>query len=90
MVEVRNNNWADVNVYFIRNGARHRIGFVMSQSNRQFELPSAVLSGSGVQLFVDPVGSSETWLSSNIAVAPGDAIRWTIENELSLTSYSVS
>jgi hypothetical protein len=90
LVSVRNNNWADMNVYLLRSGSRFRLGTVGAATSRTFRLPEAtVASTPEVQLLADPIGGARAYVSPGILVGRGEQIVWTIENTLALSSLRV-
>lgn len=89
-VSVTNNNWANVNVYLLRGGTRYRLGMVTSMSTSVFRVPgTAVLSQGDVRLMVDPIGSSQGYVTPSLVVSPGDNVEFTIQNHLPVSSVSV-
>ena len=90
MLVVENNNWADMTMYLIRNGTRMRIGSVPSLGTERFVLSEAMIGGVGdIRILADPIGSSATWLSQPLVVMPGQEVRFRLENNVQLSSYSV-
>ena len=89
-VRVSNHNWSDVVVYALHSGVRYRLGAVSSMSSRVLTIPKGVISSlDGVQLMADPIGGDQTYTTEPIVTAPGDAIAFDIENQLSISTYSV-
>lgn len=90
VVEVFNNNWLDINVYAVRSGTRIRLGMVRSMETVSFKLPESALATAGtIRLLADPIGSRRSHLTDGILVQRGDRIRWSLENSLALSHYSV-
>jgi hypothetical protein len=88
-VEVENHSWSDITVYLMAGGLPHRLGMVTALSNARFGFPSQRLhSGSGVRLRALPV-AGRAFTSEAILVQPGQAIFWTLENDLDISSLSV-
>lgn len=88
-VEVDNHNWSDITVYLMAGGLPQRLGMVTALSNATFAFPSHRLnSGSGVRLRALPV-AGRAFTSETILVQPGQAIFWTLENDLDTSSLSV-
>lgn len=88
-VEVDNHNWSDITVYLMAGGLPQRLGMVTALSNATFAFPSQRLnSGSGVRLRALPV-AGRAFTSETILVQPGQAIFWTLENDLDTSSLSV-
>lgn len=89
-VRVANHNWSDMNVYIDRDGMRTRLGTVTTASSRTFTLPRGVMSVSGtLRLVADPIGGSAVFVTSPLLVSPGQLVEFTIENRVSLSSYTV-
>lgn len=87
---VENNNWQDMTLYVLRDGTRMRLGAVTALSKGRFTLPSAATAGTGeLRIMADPLGSSATWTSQPIHVMPGQELRFRLENNVQLSSYSV-
>lgn len=90
LIEVGNKNWSDVVVYAIRAGMRWRLGMVTSMSERTFRIPeSAGVATGSLQLFVDPIGSSQGYATEPINVWPGQRLRFTVESRLPLSHVIV-
>lgn len=90
-VHVRNNNWADVDVYVVRSGLPTRLGTVTSMQDGVFEIPSTVLAGAPqLQLLVEPIGGSNPFLTQPMTIGEGQLVDLRVENNLALSSYSVS
>ena len=88
-VEVENHNWSDITIYLMAGGLPHRLGMVTALSNANFVFPSQRLhTGSGVRLRALPV-AGRAFTSEAILVQPGQAIFWTLENDLDISSLSV-
>ena len=88
-VEVENHNWNDITIYLMTGGLPHRLGMVTALSNASFAFPSHRLNtGSGVRLRALPV-AGRPFTSEPILVQPGQAIMWTLENDLDTSSLSV-
>lgn len=88
-VEVENHNWSDITIYLVAGGLPHRLGMVTGLSNGTFAFPSHRLNtGSGVRLRALPVAGT-AFTSETILVQPGQAIFWTLENDLDTSSLSV-
>ena len=89
-IKVDNRNWADVVVYAMRGGSRVRLGMVTSMSTQTFRVPRSLLTGSdNLRLLVDPIGSSQGYVSEAILVRPGQQIAFNVQNHLSMSSVAV-
>jgi hypothetical protein len=70
-------------------GLPHRLGMVTALNTATFAFPSQRLNTSaGVRLRALPV-AGRAFTSETILVQPGQAIYWTLENELNASSYTV-
>ena len=88
-VEVENHNWSDITVYLVTAGLPHRLGMVTALSNATFAFPSQHLNtGSSIRLRALPV-AGRAFTSETILVQPGQAISWTLENDLDASSLTV-
>lgn len=88
-VEIENHNWSDITIYLLTAGLPHRLGMVTALSNATFAFPSHRLNtGSSVRLRALPV-AGRAFTSEAILVQPGQAIMWTLENDLDISSLSV-
>lgn len=89
-LRVFNNNWSDMTIYVVRNGMRARIGQVGSMSDASFRLPKAMMVGAGdVLIMARPLASRQAFVSQRINVIPGQRIELRLENNLSLSNFSV-
>jgi hypothetical protein len=90
VIRVDNRNWADVVVYAVRSGRKQRLGMVTSMSMARFRLPDSMVTGTGeLQLLVDPIGSSNRYLSAPVLVGPGQDVAFNVQNYLPMSSISV-
>jgi hypothetical protein len=89
-VKVTNNNWADMVVYAVRSGIRHRLGTVTSMQTQLLRVPRNIVSPTGdLQLLADPIGSPEPYVSPRLMTAPGQRVEFVIQNHLAISSVSV-
>jgi hypothetical protein len=89
VVEVENHNWSDITIYLMAGGLPHRLGMVSALSSASFAFPSQRLhAASGVRLRALPV-AGQPFTSDPILVQPGQAITWTLENDLDRSSFTV-
>jgi hypothetical protein len=88
-VEVQSHNWNDITVYLMAGGLPQRLGMVTALGEATFDFPAQRLNTSaGVRLRALPV-AGQPFTSETILVLPGQAIYWTLENNLDASSYSV-
>ena len=88
-VTVRNDNWLDVTVFAVRGGARTRLGFVTGMGRGTFPVPSDFVPDGVLQLMVDPVGSSATYVTDRIVVSSGQRVELTVATVLRMSSFAV-
>jgi len=85
---VHNNNFLDVVVYVVPDGRRARLGLVTGKCNATLEIPAGLVARqSGFRLFVDPVGSSETYTTERIYVSPGSVVVLDVGSVLAISSW---
>ena len=90
-LEVTSANWMDARVYLVRDGLVTRLGLVGGPGKATFTLPKvATTPGESLQLWVEPIGTRESYLSQPFTVDPGDVVRLQIENSLSLSSVALA
>ncbi len=88
-VEVKNHNWSDITIYVVTGGLPQRLGMVTALSKASFAFSSQHLkTGSSVRLRALPVAGS-SFTSEAILVQPGQAIIWTLQNDLDISTLSV-
>ena len=88
-IEVENHNWSDITVYLVTGGLPQRLGMVTALSNASFAFPAQRLNTAGsVRLRALPV-AGRAYTSDAILVQPGQAIMWTLENDLDISTLSV-
>jgi hypothetical protein len=80
VLEVENLGFADVTIYAISaSGSRTRLGQVSGNSTGRLALPSyLVRGGERLRFLADPIGGSQTPVSEELYVAPGEAVTLTI------------
>ncbi|HEX8905885.1 MAG TPA: hypothetical protein VF771_13635 [Longimicrobiaceae bacterium] len=90
VVHVENYNWMDVVVYAVQGTTRMRLGQVTSMGSTNFRLPERFLSGTdNVRLMVDPIGSTEGWMTDGILVHNGQRVSFSVQNALQFSSITV-
>jgi hypothetical protein len=89
VVVVNNSNYLDVDVFAVRGTQRSRVGSVTGLSSATFSVPAHYALNGNLQLLVDPIGSSATYLTDRITVSPGQQLELTVAAILRMSSYSV-
>src|SRR5262245_34858163 len=78
-VQVRNQNFSDMNVFVLGAGQRVRLGFVTGLSTQVFTLPADIVRISPQLRFeIHPIGTNRNPISETISVMPGDQVTLTI------------
>jgi hypothetical protein len=78
-VEVRNQNFLDMNVYVLSGPQRVRLGTVTGLSTRTLTLPRNMVFGTATVSFeMNPIGSQERPTSQQITIREGEQIILTI------------
>lgn len=89
VVEVESHNWSDITVYLVSGGLPQRLGMVSAMGEASFQFPSQRLNTSGgVRLRALPV-AGKAFTSETILILPGQAVTWTLENNLETSSFTV-
>ena len=77
VVQVRNENFLDMDVFAVNNGVATRLGTVTGNSGRNFVLPRAVTT-TGVSIVATPIGGEGRATSGSLMVAPGETVEFRI------------
>lgn len=77
-------------VFAVRGATVIRLGIVSAKTSREFELPE-LLQGKAdeIRFLVDPIGSTEAYLSDSAYVSRGDRITLRVGTVLAQSSVSV-
>src|SRR5262245_44672497 len=73
-VNVRNENFLDVNVSVLSGGVTRRLGQVSGNGSADFKINWSVANGTSVALVANAIGSNERWTSPGLSVRPGQMI----------------
>jgi hypothetical protein len=74
-IEVQNEDFNDMTVYVLANGARTRLGIAPGNKTTVLTIPDYLLNGVPVMRFVaDPIGGNRTPVSEEVNVNPGDQL----------------
>ena len=71
-------------------GQSLRLGQVETGGTESFDLPTTARAVGEIELLADPIGTDAEYTTGHILVVPGTVIELRIENNLRLSSYSVS
>ena len=88
-VTVNNSNYLDVDVFAVRGTSRGRVGSVTGLSTATFHVPVQYTPDGNLQLLVDPIGSSSTYMTDKISVSTGVHVELTVTAVLRMSSYAV-
>jgi hypothetical protein len=88
-LSVTNHNWLDVTVFVIRGGTRFRVGDVSGNSSARLKIPGRLVESGAVQLLVDPIGSSEYYLTDPIMVTSDEGVQLTVAPAMRMSTYAV-
>ncbi len=90
VIQVHNRHWQDVNVYIVLAGSRFRLGTVSSNHTERFPIGRfAGWDTHGLKVYVDPIGTAETFTTGEFFLADGQWADCVVEGTLSLSSYMV-
>lgn len=74
-IDVQNQDFNDMTVYVLVNGARTRLGIAPGHKTTVLTIPAYLLSGTSFMRFVaDPIGGNRTPVSEEVDVSPGDQL----------------
>jgi hypothetical protein len=89
-LQVINHHWLDVTIYVIHDGQRTRLGVAGGSAETRMAVPPHLLGvGSDLQLYGDPIGSSDRAVTEVIVVQPGQFIEWLLESGLERSTVAV-
>lgn len=89
LVVAENHIWNDVVIYSEVLGSRTRLGMVVTGQSRRFRIPVHQRSASSLELIADPIGSTRTFRSGPVVVAPGQEIRWRIHRNAAVRNVTI-
>jgi hypothetical protein len=87
MIQIVNNNVLDANVYVVVGSHTWRLDFVGGFGKDSVRFPLALVPGDNIRVLVDPIGSSEAYLTDPVSYSGDESFRLTIENSLSLSTF---
>ena len=86
---VTNQNWLDVNVFVVEGNSRFRVGQVGGNGSAMLSIPSSLVVNGQVRLLADPIGSSDTYMTDMISVAPDEKVQLTVAPRMRMSSFAV-
>ena len=82
-----NNGFLDMHIYVRQSGQSRSLGMVTGLSEATLTLPRQMAESlRGIQILADPIGGSRPYVTPVVLVYPGERIRLTIQNALSLST----
>ncbi len=89
-IQVLNRHWQDINVFLLLGGTRYRLGTVGTTHTERFRIGRfAGWDTQSMRIFVDPIGSNDTYTSEAFNLGTGQWADCVVEGNLSLSSYMV-
>jgi hypothetical protein len=89
-LQITNHHYLDIIIYAVHDGQRTRLGVAGGSAHTNLVLPSRLLGvGRELQLYGDPIGSSELAMTEVIIVQPGQFIEWLLEPGLDRSTVGV-
>jgi hypothetical protein len=89
-LQITNHHYLDITIYAIHDGQRTRLGVAGGNAHTNMILPSRLLGvGRELQLYGDPIGSSERAITEVVVVQPGQFIEWLLESGLARSTVGV-
>jgi len=90
MLVVRNDNFADMNVYVLRGGvALQRLGMVTGGTSAAFPLPGSLFPNGMLQLVGRLIGGGGTVRSDAVLVTPGQTVTFMVQPNLAASAAFV-
>jgi hypothetical protein len=87
-IQVENFNPMLVTIEAISRGTDYRLGQVETSQSQTFDLP-ATADELDLQIMVDPLGSSDTFVSHQVTAAPGSTVHVQVQPSLDFTTVTV-
>ena len=67
---IRNDNWQDVSIFVVSmTGATRRLGDVKGVNQQVLIIPGDIAEGTAVRILVEPIGSTDYFITDQIAVS---------------------
>ena len=74
-IDIENQDFNDMTVYVLVNGARTRLGIAPGHQTTVLTIPRYLITGTAyLRFFADPIGGNRTPVSEEIDVSTGDAL----------------
>jgi hypothetical protein len=89
-VRVDNQNFNDMNIYFLSAGQRYLLGSAGGLGETTLTIPSGLAPTDGrVRLEAAPLGGMRAIFTPTLVVAPGQSVFWTIGSDAGMSTASV-
>ena len=88
-VHVRNENFLDVNVFMIVNGASRRLGTVTGNGSGDFKVEWGITVGQSIALQAVPIGGRGSANTGQLSIGLGQVIDFTVAPVLRQSTVSV-
>lgn len=88
-VDVRNDNFADMDVYVVAEGLPTRLGTVTGNSRGSFRLDASFVPTDQLRVVATPIGGNGRASSGTLLVSPGQTVEFRIAPVLRQSSASV-
>ncbi|HWL40000.1 MAG TPA: hypothetical protein VNO75_07160 [Gemmatimonadaceae bacterium] len=90
LLQVQNNNWADVIIYLVHDGRRSRLNSVTATKTSEMLIPAKLIGQvSSIQLVAREIGGRERYVTQTISVRTGATIILTLESDLRRSSVAI-
>ena len=87
-IVVENDNWSDVALYVEVRGTLHRLGTVVTATQRRFKLPRALSGVDSYRFGARLLGGTYFW-TPEFMLGPGSELRWQVGNSEATSHFSV-
>lgn len=89
-VQVDNQNFSDMNIYYVSGGQRWLIGQAGGLTESTLTIPSGVVPADGrVRLEAAAIGGTRPIFTPELVVGPGQTVYWTIGSDPEMSTASV-
>lgn len=89
VIQVRNENFLDMDVHLSTNGYTRRLGTVTGNSTGKFVVSWATVSTAPIQLIGDPIGGGRALTFPSVSPSPGQVVEFRIMPLLSQSTVTV-
>jgi hypothetical protein len=89
LVNVKNENFLDVNVAVVSSGVSRRLGTVSGNSSGKFTVPWNVANGQPIAVTATPIGGRGIASTGTLSVNPGQVIEFRVASQLRQSAVAV-